>query len=289
LKGKTTTFIALFAISMMSMGTINLNVHGSSDNGQHGVYTLNGKCDKTFEIEYSLSRGIMRDIKLEPDLYFLTVLINDVAPFDAGDGTLSLRLPKTLIDSLLHEGVPTGHSGDDVPFTVFVDQVQGEATYIATTNTTRTLQISFEPGTEIIQLAGAFLPGSHATTLYYAFEGREFSISVNPYHVCDWKFLQNEKTLMIRSDRPESFRISIPNELLGGPYTVFADGSETAFTTEQYQTTHTEITTPTAEKIEIIGTTAIPEFSSLPLIIAAAAIVGSITATKYVASTMLRK
>lgn len=86
----------------------------------------------TFDIEYTIQGGIVKDIILEPDNFTLLVLIE--AP---DEGVISLKLPRESIDA-------EKPNGQDESFIILIDDIQFPYEEIETNDQSRLITINFE-------------------------------------------------------------------------------------------------------------------------------------------------
>ncbi len=114
--------------------------------GNTAPLTIDGT---TYQIEYSINGGTLNSLTADKDLATITAAITSTA-----DGNLTLKLPRSVIQSLTVEG-STG--GKDAEFAVFNDGVQGVYDETATTDTYRTINIMFEKGTTEIDVVGTWM------------------------------------------------------------------------------------------------------------------------------------
>jgi predicted secreted protein with PEFG-CTERM motif len=103
----------------------------------------------TYQIEYSITGGTLNSLTADKDLATITAAITSTA-----NGNLTLKLPRNVIQSLTVDG-PTG--GEDAEFAVFADGVPGIYDETATTDTHRTISITFEQGTTEIDIVGTWM------------------------------------------------------------------------------------------------------------------------------------
>lgn len=113
----------------------------------------------------------------------------------------------------------------------------------------------------------------------------------------DVDFVLEEKKITI-SQKPPNFsnsgtgssfmHVTIPDELLGGTYSVFADGKQKIFYVISNQPNNRIIINDIkdAETIEIIGTRVIPEFSSESLFIVAISVFSGLVVYRHYASRL---
>ncbi len=96
----------------------------------------------TFDIEYTILGGTVKDIILEPDNFTLRVLIE--AP---DEGTISLKLPRESIDA-------EKPNGQDETFIVLIDDIQVIYKETETNSQLRFISINFEQGASEIEIIG---------------------------------------------------------------------------------------------------------------------------------------
>lgn len=265
-----------------------------------GQVEVEGDCGKKYLISYSLTQGatvsqMTADMGTFSTTFQLGSNQTEVGPpattpssSESGassNGTLTVNLPEALI----------GKERDPV---LFIDgESSGDLKIINSTNDYATLAVDFPSGTEKIEIIGSFIIGPYYRNLDVVAEGKHFSLIWDGAPVCNLVFDIEAKKITIHSDNATSFRIIIPNEMLGPPYATIVDGVE-------YQRVDTEtiyglynrnFTTISAtferyangtliNDIEIIGTTVIPEFGSVAavaLIVAMGAMVGGSLLLRY--------
>ncbi len=98
-----------------------------------------------FSLAYTITNGKVTDIKADVPSKSLIVSIQTT-----GDGTLTITMPRALIDA------KTTGGADDTFFVLNNDQENDGFQEINTTSTDRTLSIPFSDGTESIQIMGTF-------------------------------------------------------------------------------------------------------------------------------------
>jgi len=99
----------------------------------------------TFDVEYTIRGGTVKDMIVNLDLFALTVIIES-----AGDGSLTLDLPRESIDAKKSDG------SDDL-FVVLIDGIEVIYDEAITNENTRTLTITFEEGDSDIEIMGTFI------------------------------------------------------------------------------------------------------------------------------------
>lgn len=102
-------------------------------------------------VYYQITGGSVSTMTADVDLATLTVGITSTS-----NGTLKLQLPRTVMQALSEEGVPTG--GTDVPYLAFVDSIPTDAVEDTTPATgTREIAIDFEAGADEIEVVGSWI------------------------------------------------------------------------------------------------------------------------------------
>ena len=99
----------------------------------------------TFDLEYTINGGAIKDIILEPENY--TLLIQIESP---DEGTISLKIPRNSLDALKP-------SGQDEEFIVLIDNIQVPYEETDTNSQLRFITINFEEGDEEIEIIGTFI------------------------------------------------------------------------------------------------------------------------------------
>lgn len=97
-------------------------------------------------VTYSITNGKVLDIKADTNSKSLIVSIQTT-----GDGTLTISMPRTLIDAKKTDGT------DDQYFVLNDGQENDQFQETSTTNTDRTLQIPFSNGTSQVEIIGTFV------------------------------------------------------------------------------------------------------------------------------------
>jgi hypothetical protein len=266
--------------------------------------------NKTYPLSYDTTNG--------------TSIINITAPFSPSlkvtvdapsDGLLSLTFPRELYDAL---------SFTDHEVVVFVDEIPVDFQMLAQNCSDTELRFPIGAGSEEIEIVYSDILGSHTHPFpprldlikRITVQEGQFSVRIVTDALrCDVSFMKEEKKIHVDirgrdefSDIGEGhFRLTVPHGLLGGNYTVLVDGEQTNFTENQFFTkNYTDIVVESAiqddftpikashisfnyskdaTSIDVIGTTAIPEFSS-SFVVATAAVAA--IATLFVISGRYR-
>lgn len=269
-----------------------------------GQLEVEGDCGKKYLISYSITQGatvtqMTADMGTFSTTFQLGSNQTEVGPpppattpsssesGGSSNGTLTVSLPEALI-------------GKDREPVLFIDgESSVDPKIINSTDDYVTLTVDFPSGTEKIEIYGSFIiaEGPYYRNLDVVAEGRHFSLIWDNAPVCNFLFDIDAKKITIHSDNATGFRIIIPNELLGPPYTTIVDGVkyqrvDTEAIYGSYNRNFTAISA-TFERganatlindIEIIGTTVIPEFgaaAAVALIVVMGTLVGGSLLLRY--------
>jgi len=99
----------------------------------------------TFDIEYIIRGGTVKDMIVDSEIFALIVIIES-----AGDGSLTLDLPRGSIDA-------TKSDGSDDLFIILIDGIEVIYDESITNENTRTITIQFEEGDSDIEVIGTFI------------------------------------------------------------------------------------------------------------------------------------
>jgi len=99
----------------------------------------------TFDIEYIIRGGTVKDMIVDSEIFALIVIIES-----AGDGSLTLDLPRGSIDAKKSDG------SDDL-FIILIDGIEVIYDESITNENTRTITIQFEEGDSDIEVIGTFI------------------------------------------------------------------------------------------------------------------------------------
>ncbi|MEM3085080.1 MAG: hypothetical protein QXU32_10940 [Nitrososphaerales archaeon] len=205
----------------------------------------------TYNIPYRITNGKL--VNIQADLPSLEIIII-IAP--SGNGKLDIQLPRVLVDKLANIGM----------LSVFLEGNSIDYTENSTCDY-RTISVNFDDSSEEILLVGTYTRSPDEpkldATLELEAEGKDFGLTTrSDSTICDWRLIKDEKKLQIDVQDGNWFEISVPSELIGGPYTVLVNGKKVDFDisgTEAYSTI--SVNYNNARTIDIIGTTVIPEFA----------------------------
>ena len=99
----------------------------------------------TFDLEYTINGGVVKNIILDPDNLTLLVLIES-----PDEGKISLKIPRESLDA--------GKSdGQDETFIVLIDDIQVPYEETETNSQLRFITINFEEGDSEIAIIGTFI------------------------------------------------------------------------------------------------------------------------------------
>ncbi|HSF28155.1 MAG TPA: PEFG-CTERM sorting domain-containing protein [Nitrosopumilaceae archaeon] len=108
------------------------------------IFEVNAGNEGTFDVEYNIRGGTVKDMII--DFEGLALIINIES---ASDGTITLKIPRALIDAKT-----TG--GEDDTFIILIDGAEVDASQTATTSS-RTLTINFLEGDSDIEIIGTHI------------------------------------------------------------------------------------------------------------------------------------
>ncbi len=234
--------------------------------------------DEEFEIQYTISGGTLEELTADSTIQTLMANISSTS-----DGNLTIWLPTEVIDS-------------DEDFSVFIDDTFGHFVVdeLDPTADARVLRIEFENGAQEIEIVGTSMAGGEEPEQEMAsveIEGQSYDI---PFEVTGGSLQSvdadvESKSLLftISSNASGVLTLWLPTEVIDADedFSVFIDGASANFT-ELAPTANARVLEiefdEGAQEIEIMGTTIVPEFGSLALIVASISIVGVILATKRV-------
>jgi len=98
----------------------------------------------TFDAEYTVLGGKVKNMILEPDNFTLRILIDSI-----DEGTISIKLPRNAIDSMKQDG-------KDEKFIVLIDDIQNPYSETESTSDFRLITINFDEGDSEIEIIGTF-------------------------------------------------------------------------------------------------------------------------------------
>jgi hypothetical protein len=98
----------------------------------------------TFDVEYTILGGTVKDIILEPDNFTLRILIES-----PDEGSLSIKIPRESLDA-------EKPNGQDETFIVLIDNIQFLYVETETNSQSRLITVNFEEGDSEIEIIGTF-------------------------------------------------------------------------------------------------------------------------------------
>jgi len=98
----------------------------------------------TFDAEYTILGGDVKNIILEPDNFTLRILLDAI-----DEGTISIKLPRDAIDSMKQDG-------QDEKFIVLIDDIQNPYSETESNSDFRLVTINFDEGDSEIEIIGTF-------------------------------------------------------------------------------------------------------------------------------------
>ncbi len=99
----------------------------------------------TFDMEYSITGGTIKDIILDPNNFTILILIET-----PDEGAISLKLPRESIDA-------EKPNGQDETFIILIDDIQVPYEETETNSQLRFITINFEEGDSEVEIIGTFV------------------------------------------------------------------------------------------------------------------------------------
>jgi hypothetical protein len=234
--------------------------------------------DQEYEITYTITGGSLDELTAEPEFNTLLASISSTS-----DGILTIWLPSEVIDA------------EDDEFSVFIDGEFGNSPVdeLDPADGARVLQIEFEAGAEEIEIVGTSMVGGEEPepepeTVSVEIDGQEYDIQ---YEVTGASIQSvsadipsTSLTVLILSNSSGMLTVWLPTDVIDAEteFTVFVDG-EAASVTELDPADGARVLQiefeAGAEEIEIVGTSIVPEFGPLAILVIAIATIGTILAT----------
>ncbi len=115
--------------------TIEKTTNFEVDAGNHG----------TFDVEYTIKGGTIKDIEVNSDIFGLTVLIEST-----DEGVITLELPREFIGAEKQDG-------KDDTFIILIDGIEVEYTEQVLHSESRIITIDFEPNDSKIEIIGTYV------------------------------------------------------------------------------------------------------------------------------------
>ncbi len=279
-----------------------INAHAATN-----TYYLKDPTGKTYKITYTINGGELSNITIDRD--FASILVDVKA---SNGGVLEIQFPRELVDDYANIG----------EFIVALDNGK-EIDYeeMSETCDTRTLQIQFPAGTKQIALISPYPPTSggpggqpfprEVGSIAFSFNEEIFTLNTNSTSkICTWNFSPSERKLefvvsgdilvlnqtthlvSLANSTSKYFQVSIPSRLLDGNFTVFMDGNKTNFK-QGKNDGNNEISidyhkSDVPRKIEIVGTSIIPEFPVNLMLVTAVGLIGALVAVRLKAKDITR-
>ena len=233
-----------------------------------------------YTITYSISGGTVKEMVTDRDTKTLVVFIN--ADYK---GELKLTLPGSFVSKV----ISSESLGAPLAPIVFVDDEETEAED-KIYDCYRTIEIPFKAGNMQIEIVGAFLAiatpyegNSFITTINVNDQPFQLPISTNA-DACAFSLIKEQKKLYVDVTGPKNeqgmFKVAVPHYFRGGNYTVMVNNNPVEFETapDPRNIDATIISFSyngnTTRSIDIIGTSVMPEFGSIAVVIAAVSIAG---------------
>lgn len=245
--------------------------------------------DTIFTIPYRIYGGTLESIDGSERTATLTAMINAES-----DGKLLLYLPGSFLTFFnLDDG-----SGMLLDPIIFVDEIE-EFPEMNIYDCHVTIEIPFSAGSEQIDIVGTFLASTsygvkskgNSVEAVISAEHRQFTLDIiTNADTCHFSFDQENRRFRADITGQISqgyFQVTLPHEFLGGPYTVLVDSEQVEFEGVFSNATGRHTTTISvqydgvnARTIDIVGTTAIPEFGFIAVAVAALSVASAIAATR---------
>jgi hypothetical protein len=207
-------------------------------------------------------------------------------------GTITLTMPRNLADKMANIG----------SLSIFIDDEDARYKEVSSNCDYRIISIDFPAGSYSVDIVGIFAPSlswtsnstySMPVNLDVVVDGKTYSVGARGFaKLCSWDFVKEEKKMAIHyadGYNLTSISVSIPKDLLGAPYAVIVDGKQLDMNNSRnFNQTEYELlnsakyndlsihTDSPVKDIEIIGTTAIPEFGSILSLVIMAGVIGSV-------------
>ena len=232
---------------------------------EESVYTIEVE-GVTYDIPYSTEKGKLVNAQVQWDAR--TVAFE----FDPPANGIMLQFPRNVIDDMgnINALLIIDDRGKFVPFE---EEVNCDS---------RTISVEFEKDVTKMSVIGSFLrspdePKKDAN-LKLEVDGKPFKLTTfTDSRICDWRFIKEERKLEFTVQNGTHLQVLAKNELIGRPYTVLVNGKSVDFNMVNASDTSTYISMRynNANTIQIIGTTAIPEFS-ISILVAAVGMISTL-------------
>jgi hypothetical protein len=198
---------------------------------------------------------------------------------EKADGVLELKIPPDLGKKFTLGSISISVDGEEVQFQEILS-----CEY-------RTLVIPVSEGSKSIEIVGAMpLESYRQSELSHYLSGNvnreryQFEVSTNST-ICGWEFKPEQKTLQLQIASGNQTAISVPSAFLDGPLALSfsSENVDSRIVATDYGSSGVLTYEDSAQPLTIVitGTTAIPEFGSVVMIIASLAITGVLGAGRF--------
>ncbi|GEM_PF-6537187 len=220
----------------------------------------------TYDIPYSTVKGKLVNAQVQWDARTV------VFEFDPPANGINLQFPRDVIDDMGNINALL-IMDDHGKFVSFEEEVNCDS---------RTISVGFENDVTKMSVIGSFLRSADEpkkdANLKLDVDGKPFKLpTFTDSRICDWRFVKEERKLEFTIENGTHLQVLTKNELIGRPYTVLVDGKSVDFNMINASDTSTYISTRynNANTIQIIGTTAIPEFP-ISILVAAVGMISTL-------------
>jgi hypothetical protein len=243
--------------------------------------------NSSYNIRYRLDGATLRGIAADSSLATMAVELSSKSA-----GSMTIQLPA---------GISASFGTAPEEWLVFVDSIPIDVR-TSWEQCYSEVMIPFEAGTEEIELVGTWLLGqdlnlaavNYTSTARFSVQDQDFILPVKLNALdCNFSFIQEEKRLRADVMGPRAgsgyFEVTIPHHFLGGNFTVLLQGEPiNEFKTTYNPGTDGQDSTTISfgydpakvSDVDIIGTTAIPEFSHAAVAVLIAVSIGAVAAVR---------
>lgn len=228
-----------------------------------------------YSLPLEITNGVVT--KIERDDLGVNVLRFHIQT--TGDGILSVSIPRILLDA---------HEVTEIEdFSVFIDDRKVQFKEVGVECGVRRLEIPFEKGSNEIDVIGTSFSGGNTlertVTLCIISHGQDFPVLARTNSLIGmYEFTESEKKLRINIEDGDHVILNIPKRFLNGDFTVKTNSKITT----QFNVTNLEGSsiiavnyTADTKTVDIIGTTAIPEFP-ISILVASVAMMTTLLALR---------
>ncbi|MGH9923268.1 MAG: hypothetical protein ACRD38_10995 [Nitrososphaerales archaeon] len=220
----------------------------------------------SYDIPYSVEKGKLANAQVQWDSRTVTF------EFDPPANGISVQFPRDVIDDMGNINALL-IKDDRGKFVSFEETVNCDS---------RTISVGFEEDVTEMAIIGSFLrspdePKKDAN-LELDVDGKIFKLpTFTDSRICDWRFIKEERKLEFTIQDGTHLQFLTKNELVGRPYTVLVNGKSVDFNMVNASDTSTYVSMRynNANTIQIIGTTAIPEFP-ISILVAAVGMISTL-------------